>query len=105
MNFKEHIKNDVCNVFFNCEDFAQKHTLDGRTILCIVDDDRLHEQTLKSAAGTYKGVKLIHVPKTELKGRPKQGARLEFDDRMYTVESCIEDDGVFTITLDTTKAL
>lgn len=103
MNFKDCINSDINSVFFNLNEFANVHTLDGAEIRCIVDDDRLNEQTLKSAQGTYMGVKLIHVPKTELKGRPKQGARLEFDGKIYTVESCIEDDGVFSITLDTTK--
>lgn len=104
MTFNELVQKDI-NIFLNPGEFSTEHTFDGQKLNCIVDDDKLSEQNLKNAIGTYKGNKLLHIARADLKGRPKNGARVEFDKKIYTVTDCVENDGIFTITLDINKAL
>lgn len=105
MTFKNVIEKDIKKTFINVQEFSTIHTFDRQPVNCIVDDDKLVEQTLKSVVGTYKGVKMIHIAQSDLKGRPKNGAKVEFDNKMYTITDCIDNDGILTITLDINKAL
>lgn len=102
MTFKDEIANDLSE-FFNEDEFADYHNIEGDNVLCIVDDDSLQQQKIKSATGTYTGTKLIHVKRTALKGRPAVDARLLFDGKTYTVKDCIDNDGMLSITLDIVK--
>lgn len=103
MSLKDELENDLSE-FLNEDEFAEIHNIEGENIVCIVDDDSLQQQKIKSAAGTYVGKKLIHVKRTALKGRPAVDARLLFDGKHYTVKDCIDNDGMLSITLDTIKA-
>ena len=103
MSFKDDILSDLDNVFFNLNEFATEHTFDGKAIVCVLDDDLLEENRLKSSTGIYKGVKMFHVSKNQLEGRPAIGGRFAFDDENYFVSDCKETDGMYTITLSKTK--
>ena len=103
MTFREDIQNDLENVFFNELEFATEHIFDGQPIICVLDDDLLQENKLKSATGTYKGVKMFHVSANQLQGRPAIGGRFAFDNENYYVTDCNESDGMYTITLSKTK--
>ena len=97
MSFKDLVKNDISNVFMNIDEFGETHNIDGEDVTCIVDDDKLKENAIKS--GTYKGEKLIYVPLTSLQGRYVQGARIELDGDTFYVSDTAEDMGMITLTL------
>lgn len=104
MTLKDDIKKDIQNVFMNEEEFAEQHEFDGDLVTCIVDDDLLKQNKLKSE--TYKGTKMIHVPKCQLKGVPiPYGDFVTFDGRSYTVTDVDNNAGMVTITLDTNRSL
>lgn len=48
MNFKETINKDLQHVFFNTNEFAEQHTLNGISVEVIMDNDRLKERSKKS---------------------------------------------------------
>ena len=82
---------------------ADKSVFDGYLIVCIVDDDLLKQNKLKSE--TYKGTKMIHVPKCQLKGVPiPYGDFVTFDGRSYTVTDVDDNAGMLTITLDINRS-
>ena len=97
MSFKDLVENDISNVFMNIDEFGETHNIDGEDITCIVDDDKLKENAIKS--GTYKGEKLIYVPLTSLQGRYVQGIRIELDGDTVYVSDTAEDMGMITLTL------
>ena len=47
MSLKDIIADDINNVFLNLDDFGEEHTIEGKKIVCIGDDD-----TLKLRQGT-----------------------------------------------------
>ena len=51
MNFKEMIHKDLRHVFFNTNEFAEQHTLNGISVEVIIDNDRLKERSKKEYDG------------------------------------------------------
>lgn len=103
MSFLDDVENDLNNVFMNAEEFATEHEFDGKTITCVVDDDLLAQNKLKSGEGLYKGVKTFHVSTKQLEGQPAVDGRFSFDNEYYYVTDCLENAGMYTITLSKNK--
>jgi len=47
MTFKEQIAADTKNVFMNALEFSEEHIIDGRNMLCIVDNNELMARRVK----------------------------------------------------------
>ena len=63
-SFKEVIKDDVNNTFMNVDEFADMHTVDGKEIPVLVDDNEIIEREKKMKSnmdGVYVKQKLIYV--------------------------------------------
>lgn len=101
MTFKEAAEDDM-EVFFNLEEFADTHNIDGVNMPIIIDEDRLEE--LKHSKdtyieGIYKARLLFLVKKSDFGGKPAKDTMIEVDDRTYRVIDSAEDSGVITIIL------
>ena len=46
-SFKEVMKDDVNNIFMNVDEFADMHTVDGKEIPVLVDDNEIIEREKK----------------------------------------------------------
>ncbi len=102
MTLKDTIRSDNYNVFMNIGEMADSHLIDEREVICIVDNEQLQDNKIKS--GTYKGQLLIHVPLNSLQGKYVQGAAINFDDEDYIVADVVESDGMITMTLDVNES-
>ncbi len=100
MNFKDMIQSDLDFVFFNSEEFAESHNINGKVVSCIVDNDRLIERSKKEFDGIYVGELLIFVRKEEIKGKLSQGMPLIYDNRQMNIFSVREDEGMYEIILN-----
>lgn len=106
MDFKEILKNDVKNVFLNLSEFAETHTLNGKEVTAVIDDDLLdgeisvkfHGQVGQQGAGLYNGGIALYVSTADF-GKPKPGSTLELDGRRYSVISTSEQDGLYKINI------
>ena len=87
--FKEMVKNDTDNVIFNPDEIADLHELDGRQIPVIIDNVMLQEMQAKGkyADGYNTAQRLILVRPQDLPGKPAEGARLNFDGKIYVVSN------------------
>lgn len=100
------MQQDIKNVFLNLSEFADDHTLNGKKVSAIIDDDMLdgeinvkfHGQQQQRAAGLYNGGIALYISKSDF-GKPKPGAILELDGRRYTVISTSEQDGMYKINI------
>jgi hypothetical protein len=54
--------------------------------------------------GIYLNQKLIYVAASDYGPLPKQGTIIRLDKRSYTVADAIEEGGVYSITLEATRA-
>ena len=99
MSFKEFAAYDM-QTFFNTNEFAEAHNIDGRTINVIVDNDRLMERSKKEFDGITVG-ELLYFVKVSAYGteRPKPRESQMFDKRLMYIFDVREFDGIYEIIL------
>ncbi|HHW03408.1 MAG TPA: hypothetical protein GXX35_11490 [Thermoanaerobacterales bacterium] len=98
MGLKDIIQMDL-DVFFNLDEFAESHIIDGRPLNVIVDNDRLQQRSQKEYDGIYVGDLLYFVAAKDYGSAPKPGSVQVFDGRSYTVFDVRQDMGVYEIIL------
>lgn len=67
-SFKEVMKDDVNNTFMNVDEFADMHTVDGKEIPVLVDDNEIIEREKKMKSnmdGVYVKQKLFYFMNDE----------------------------------------
>ena len=67
--FKDLVAADISAVFLNDQEFAGTHTIDGKPMAVVVDENELLERDKSKMGiqvdGTYKARRLIYVAKEE----------------------------------------
>ena len=105
--FKEQIAADISTTFLNCLEFADTHTVNGKEMAAVVDDNELLERDkakimAAQTEGTYKARRLVYV--ANFGPRPAQGVVLTLDGKAYKVKSCTEEAGVLAIELEAVRS-
>ena len=103
MNFKGIVEEDISSVFLNDEEFSEKHKIDGVEMNVIIDGNEIIERQGNNHDGTYLGKTLIYVSSSEFGNKPKINSALRLDHKLYTVKDCIDENGIYSITLERTK--
>lgn len=109
-SFKDCISADINNVFLNSLEFADKHTVNGREMTVLVDENELQERDKfkllgANQSGTYRATRMIYVEKSEFGLRPALGATLNLDGREYRVASnTTEEAGILAIALEAIRS-
>lgn len=101
-SFKEQLEKDFDSTFFNLNEFAETHTVEGKEIPVVVDNDTLLALNLGKNAdvdGIFEDAKLFFVLKKYLDNEPVIGQIMEFDGAMYPIGNILEDMGGYTIIL------
>ena len=101
-SFKDCVAADIHGVFLNNQEFASTHTIDGKEMDAVVDDDALLERDAARGGvhtdGTYRTRRLLYVDKADYGGRPMSGKIL--NGREYRVVQADEAVGVLTIEIE-----
>ena len=104
LSFRDCIAADIHQVFLNEDEFAEIHTVDGRPMGVILDDDGLQERDAARGGvhtdGLYKSRRLIYLSKADYGGRPVPGKAVNLARRVWYVVSADEDAGMMTIELE-----
>ena len=96
-SFKDCVAADIHGVFLNNQEFASTHTIDGKEMDAVVDDNALLE---RDAARIYKVRRLLYVSRDDYGGRPPSGKRLVLDGREYRVVQADDDAGMLAIEIE-----
>jgi hypothetical protein len=103
MTFKECIRADVSDVFLNIDEFASLHTVNGRKIPIIIDNNELIERE-KKAKSSMDGISvrttLIYAKAKDYGNLPAVGSRVILDNQVYLVTDSMNEDGVYSIHLE-----
>lgn len=100
--FKEQMEKDFDAVFFNRDEFAELHSIDGKEIPVVVDNDTLLALKLGANAdsdGIFEDAKMFFVRKKDLAYEPVIGQLMDFDGETYPIGNIVEDFGGYTIIL------
>ena len=108
-SFKDLVAADIFDVFLNKQEHADTHTIDGKPMTVVVDENELLERDkakimAAQTEGTYKARRLVYVAKADFGPRPAQGAMLTLDGKAYKVKTCTEEAGVLAIELEAVRS-
>ncbi|MCU6685671.1 hypothetical protein OCV99_03705 [Dorea acetigenes] len=106
-SFKELVQADVSGVFLRPDEFADLHTINGKEMAVQVDSNEQIEREKRynqNMDGIYKNQKLIYISAADFGPLPKQGSLLIMDKRSYRVADAIDEDGIYSITLEANRA-
>ena len=101
-SFKEQLEKDFETTFFNTDEFAEIHELQGNEVPVVVDNDIIITLSLgkhADADGIFTDDKMIFVQKKYLEFEPVAGQHLSFDGEFYPIKTVNEDMGGYTIIL------
>lgn len=111
MTFKEQIAKDNKNVFMNEEEFTEKHTVNGREMPCIVDNNEMIDREKRyqykrslHGDGIYLKELLIYVREEDFGPLPAVGRTIGFDKKNYIISDAINEDGIYSLCLEANRA-
>jgi hypothetical protein len=101
MTFKDMVASDINNVFLNCDEFADKHQIEGATITCVISTDDTLPIAGGYALGVASGSLLIYCAIDAIEQKyPGEG--LNIDGAEYVIENWNEQMGMWVITVNNT---
>jgi hypothetical protein len=99
--FRDQLAADL-DAFFNVDEFAEYHDIDGQQVLAIIDSDQFNErprhpeELYNLTNGIYQSSITILVKSADFE-KPVIGQRIYVDGEDYYVTSAFEDTGVIKI--------
>lgn len=108
MTLKDIIRDDIEDVFFDLDEFAEMRSVNGKQMTILIDANELTERAKKEKAGrhfdgAYMAGTLIYVKVEEYGPRPKVGSVVILDGKNYRVADVAEEGGVYSITLEANR--
>lgn len=105
-SFKDLIRGDN-NIFINPKEFGDKHLIDGVEMYVIIDNNEMLERETRYKIhdyGLYTKQILIYVSAEEFGPLPAVGRLIKFDKQSYRIIDAINEDGIYSITLEANKS-
>lgn len=94
--FKDMVAADVKRIFLNPDEFAEKHNIDGKEILCVLDKNINSDPTLAKALGVYSNTVTLYVSEKDMEV-PKATGSIRIDGSVHLVVSAGIEDGMIVI--------
>lgn len=94
--FKDMVREDAEEVFLKEEEFAEKHRINGKKVICLVDSDISANSKLANLLGVYDNSVVIYVKEGVLPV-PKVKSRLNLDGSLHQVIQTKIEDGMLII--------
>ncbi|MBP3633647.1 MAG: hypothetical protein J6J43_03635 [Oscillospiraceae bacterium] len=114
--FKDCAAADIDLVFFNGNEHADLHLIDGKEALVIIEEGGLREHNSHWEAGAkqnfdtglYTAYTILYIRVEDYGPKPKVGKQLVMDagtdhKRTYSIMKCEEERGVYRMTLERTR--
>ncbi|MBQ9229076.1 MAG: hypothetical protein IJ680_07720 [Paludibacteraceae bacterium] len=96
---KDLIAADVDRVFFELDDFAELHRIEGKEISIVIDNDQLEKMKQGQILGVAESDMLIFAKTSDMPKRKAPGSLLNVDGRELIVDEWTENKGVTQIAL------
>lgn len=110
MTFKDQAQADIGTVFFNFDEFATLHTINGKEMLAVVDDNEIIDREKRyqykrslHGDGLFMREYLLYVKADDFGKLPPTGHILELDGKQYKISDSTDEVGVYTITLEANR--
>ena len=100
-SFKAMVEADRRRTFLNLDEFGEKHTVEGRAIAAVLDDNALKERQGGQELSVAESSLLLYAAVEDLPARRPAGEGL----REYIVNDWSEDMGIATVALGQTVTM
>ena len=107
LTFKEALRQDVKQVFLNPSEFGEEHTVNGKRMLIIIDDNELTEREKRMQShmdGLYKKQTLIYVSALDYGPLPGPGKPVMIDGTHFIVTDSLNEGGVYSLHLEANRS-
>ena len=111
MTVKEHWLDDIEHAFFDTDEFADTHTVNGEKMPCVIDNFEMIDRERKykpykfdHSDGIYTKQILMFVRASDFGPLPAIGRRITVDKKNYIVTDAINEGGAYSLTLELNKA-
>lgn len=107
MEFKESIQDDLNDIFFNDDEFAEIHNIGGTDMTVIIDEDKVEEYKQKrdmDSDGMYAARMVACIRCDDLGYRPAIESSLKVDGVKYSVLNVADSNGIYEILLGVNRA-
>lgn len=106
--FKDCAAADIHLAFFNADEHAEIHSVDGKKVLVVFEEDSLKEHAAhweygakrNLDSGLYDACPVLYIRAGDYGPRPKIGKILELDKRQYRIKACADEAGVYRMELE-----
>ena len=106
--FKELLKADVHNIFLNPAEFRERHRVNGKIMVIVLDDMENIEREKKMKSnmdGIYTRQLLFYVAADDFgEPLPGQDTYLQLDGGTYKVVDATDECGIYAITLEANRS-
>lgn len=113
MSLREVMRDDLRagRVWFNVDEMAGTHTVNGVKVLCVVDAAEMSESyslndpvEKRRNEGVMTGALTLYMRRDEYKGVPYIGQSLTLDGRKYRIDSYGDDEGMLELNVSEVRA-
>ena len=114
--FKDFASEDISAVFFNGDEHADLHNVDGKDVLVILEksDVRDHSTHWEAGAkqnfdtGLYTAYSILYIRVEDYGNMPQVGSIVAIDEdtkdeRLFEIKSCEDEGGVYRMILERTR--
>lgn len=110
--FKECAAVERDTTFFNEDEHAELHKVDGKEVLIILEESdlRIHSAHWEAGAkqnfdtGLYTAHETLYIRVEDYGPKPKIGKLLTLDGkRTYTIQKCVDEGGIYRMTIERTQ--
>ena len=107
--FKDFASEDISAVFFNGDEHADLHNVDGKDVLVILEksDVRDHSAHWEAGAkqnfdtGLYNRHIILYIRVEDYGPKQKQGKLLTLDKKIaYSIQKCDDEGGIYRMTME-----
>jgi hypothetical protein len=99
VSFKDMIQNDLNTVFFNLDEFAEHHRVEGKKIAVVVDSDQLNKLKKGQILGIIEADMLIMGREADFPANLEPGRLLNVDGRELLIVNSGKDMGLVEVAL------
>lgn len=111
--FKDILRKDNARVFLNPNEFGEEHMVGNKRMVISIDNNEMVEREKRRTAqgdlmsyrqGVFKETVLFYVLAQDYGPLPAVGRRLELDGKHYIISDAINEDGIYSISLEAQRS-
>ncbi len=102
---KELIALDVSDIFFQLDDFAEVHRIEGKEVAIVIDNDQLAKMKQGQILGVLEADMLFFARTADMPKHKAPGSLINVDGRELIVDDWTENKGVTQVALHQNRTM